>query len=205
MIKNNRFKGKLQISIFLLVSVVWIVFSSFQTLSKEEKFEAIIRHAIEQTTKKVTYDPSYRSIPYPNGDVPENTGVCTDVIIRAYRAVGIDLQKLIHEDMKIAKSEYDKRRKSEQLDRNIDHRRTPNMQTFFTRKGAALPISEKGKDYAPGDVVFWDVAAGHVGLVVNVKVLGTDRYFIVHNICCGPKMEDFLFGAKIVGHYRWMP
>lgn len=173
--------------------------------SKEEKFKTIIQHAKNQTLKEVTYDPSYKSIPYPNGDVPEHLGVCTDVIIRAYRAIGIDLQKLIHEDMKIAHSEYNKRRKTDKLDTNIDHRRTPNMETFLVRKKAGKPITDKGADYEPGDIVFWAVATGHVGLVVDEKVPGTDRYYIVHNICCGPKKEDFLFEAKITGHYRWMP
>lgn len=186
----------LKVMLFLLGTLV---------LSREEKFTKICEHAIEQSTKECTYDPAYRSIPYPNGDVPEHLGVCTDVIIRAYRSVGVDLQQLIHEDMKIAHEVYNKRRKTEKLDRNIDHRRTPNMETFFTRKGAALKISQNETDYKPGDIVFWAVATGHVGLVVNQKVPGTNRYYIVHNICCGPKMEDFLFGATITGHYRWMP
>lgn len=161
--------------------------------------------ALAQTKQDVTYDGTYYQIKYPGGDVPDSIGVCTDVVIRAYRKVGYDLQKLIHEDMKTAHAEYNKRRVSKKLDTNIDHRRTPNMQTFFTRKKAVLPITENEEDYQPGDVVFWDIAAGHVGVVVNVKVPGTKRYYIVHNICCGNQMEDFLFSATIVGHYRWKP
>lgn len=161
--------------------------------------------AFEQTHQKVRYDGSYYTIEYPNGDVPDSIGVCTDVVIRAYRKVGYDLQKLVHEDMKRAFAEYNKRRKSDRIDSNIDHRRTPNLQTYFTRQGAKLSVSEKGSDYLPGDIVFWDIAAGHVGVVVNEKVPGTDRYFMVHNICCGNQKEDFLFAAKIVGHYRWDP
>jgi uncharacterized protein YijF (DUF1287 family) len=168
-------------------------------------FAELCRYAYEQTLQKVTYDGSYYIIPYPNGDVPENIGVCTDVIIRAYRKTGYDLQKLIHEDMKIAHADYNKRRKTEKLDPNIDHRRTPNMQTFFKRQGAELPISNNARDYKPGDIVFWDVAYGHVGFVVNYKTHDKQRYMVVHNIGAGPQLEDFLFGAKITGHYRWKP
>lgn len=170
--------------------------------SKKQK---VIDHAKWQATQAVTYDGSYRSIPYPNGDVPANVGVCTDVIIRAYRAISIDLQKLVHEDMLKHKSIYDKRRYTKRLDTNIDHRRCPNLQTYFTRQGAKLPITKNEADYKPGDIIFWDVAAGHVGLVVDVKVPGTNRFKMVHNIGAGPQLEDFLFGAKIVDHYRWYP
>lgn len=163
----------------------------------------VIENAIEQTKHHVTYDGSYYRISYPNGDVPDDIGVCTDVIIRAYRAIGVDLQKLVHEDMLIAKDIYDKRRYSKIIDSNIDHRRVPNLRTFLTRQNSKVPISSKGKDYEPGDIVFWDVAAGHVGLVVNIKVSGTDRYKVVHNIGSGPQLEDFLFNATIVDHYRW--
>jgi uncharacterized protein YijF (DUF1287 family) len=107
--------------------------------------------------------------------------------------------------MKIAHAEYNKRRVSKKLDTNIDHRRTPNMQTFFTRKNAVKPITLLEEDYLPGDIVFWDIAYGHVGIVINKKVPGTNRYYMVHNICCGNNMEDYLFAAKIVGHYRWKP
>jgi uncharacterized protein YijF (DUF1287 family) len=169
----------------------------------DEYFQKLSDAAIEQTRHKVVYNGEYRQIKYPNGDVPDSIGVCTDVIIRAYRKVGSDLQQLVHEDMKKAFPEYNKRRRSDRIDANIDHRRTPNLETFLTRRGASLPITDKATDYQPGDIVFWDVAAGHVGLVVNEKVSGTDRYLIVHNICCGVQKVDFLFDAKIVGHYRW--
>lgn len=166
----------------------------------------LILAARNQTLKKVKYDGSYYKIPYPNGDVPDSIGVCTDVVIRAYRSVGYDLQKLIHEDMRKNFEVYKKRRYSAGLDPSIDHRRTPNMETFFTRKGHKLVVSDKATDYAPGDIVFWDVAAGHVGMVVNVKS-GTDssRFMVIHNIGAGPRMEDFLFRAKITGHYRYRP
>jgi uncharacterized protein YijF (DUF1287 family) len=188
-----------------LLSLLFFLFLNVTLSAQDSRFQKICEHALQQTLKPCTYDPAYRSIKYPGGDVPDSLGVCTDVIIRAYRAVGIDLQQLIHEDMKKAHAEYNKRRLTKKLDTNIDHRRCPNMETFFTRKGAVRPITKNEKDYQPGDIVFWDIAAGHVGLVVNQKVPFMDRYYLVHNICCGPKKEDFLFAAKITGHYRWMP
>jgi uncharacterized protein YijF (DUF1287 family) len=175
-------------------------------LITEAQISKVISHAKWQTTQKVKYDGKYYKIPYPNGDVPANIGVCTDVIIRAYRSIGKDLQKLVHEDMLNNKAEYDKRRfYKKEADSNIDHRRTFNLRTYFTRQGFKKPITDKESDYLPGDIVFWDIAAGHVGIVVDIKVPGTTRYYVVHNICCGPQMEDFLFNAKIIDHYRWNP
>lgn len=187
--------------LFFMVALFCLAF----TQTKEPFLDRFAQAAFDQQFQKVVYDASYFVIPYPNGDVPDSIGVCTDVVIRAYRKVGYDLQKLIHEDMKANFAVYNKRRRSSKIDSNIDHRRTPNMETFFTRKGAKLPVTDKEEDYKPGDVVFWDVATGHVGVVVNLKVPGTNRYYIVHNICCGNKVEDFLFVPKITGHYRWKP
>lgn len=166
-------------------------------------FDQLCMAAIKRTLIKETYDGSYRVLKYPGGDVPDSLGVCTDLVIRAYRKVGKDLQKLIHEDMQKAFAEYNKRRKSDRIDRNIDHRRTPNMQTFFTRKKANKPITQKSEDYLPGDIVFWDVADGHVGIVVNIKTKDKKRWMIAHNIGAGSEIEDFLFDAPITGHYRW--
>lgn len=179
---------------------------AFQGTQEATPFlDRLAKAGFDQQDQIVTYDPSYFVIPYPNGDVPADIGVCTDVIIRAYRKVGYDLQQLIHEDMKANFAVYNKRRKSNKIDSNIDHRRTPNMETFFTRKGAKLTITDKEEDYLPGDIVFWKIATGHVGLVTQLKVPGTNRYYVVHNICCGNKVEDFLFSAEITGHYRWNP
>jgi len=187
-------------------SYVFIVLLLVNSLSAQSSFsEKLTAAALELTKQEVTYDPTYFSIPYPNGDVPEGIGVCTDVVIRAYRAMGTDLQQLIHEDMKKFKSEYDKIRKTEKLDPSIDHRRTQNQQTFLRRQGAQLSITNKSEDYKPGDLVFYDVAYGHVGIVTHKLVPYTDRYYIVHNIGRGNEVEDFLFGATIVGHYRWEP
>jgi uncharacterized protein YijF (DUF1287 family) len=192
-------------SIILFASCGSIPIAPEESMTIDPYFQKLSDAALEQTTHKVVYDGQYYQLKYPNGDVPDSIGVCTDVIIRAYRKVGSDLQQLVHDDMKQAFAVYNKRRKSDRIDANIDHRRTPNLETFFTRQGATLPISLKGNDYLPGDIVFWEVAQGHVGIVVNEKISGTNRYYVVHNICCGVKKEDFLFGATIIGHYRWKP
>ena len=165
--------------------------------------QQIINHAKWQTTQNVTYDGRYISIPYPNGDVPKNIGVCTDVIIRAYRVINIDLQQLIHEDMLVAHKTYNKRYFTKFLDKSIDHRRTQNIQTYLHRKNMALTISNKEIDYLPGDLVFWNIANGHVGIVIDIKVPNTNRYYMVHNIGNGPEIEDFLFKAPIIDHFRW--
>jgi uncharacterized protein YijF (DUF1287 family) len=155
-----------------------------------------VEHVRWQSTQDVTYDPSYFTLSYPNGDVPANKGVCVDVPIRGLRTIGIDLQKLVHEDVLANANAY----RITRADRNIDHRRCVNLITYFKRKKVTVLVTNNAADYRPGDIVFWDIARGHVGVVTNVKVPGTDRYFMVHNICCGPQMEDFLFAAPIVCH-----
>lgn len=161
--------------------------------------------ALELTKQKVTYDPSYFSIDYPNGDVPSDKGVCTDVVIRAYRKIGIDLQKEVHEDMKANFSFYPKIWGLITTDKNIDHRRVPNLMTFFKRKGAEKPISEKATDYKLGDIVCWNLggAITHIGIVVDKKSRDGKRNLIVHNIGGGQVLEDCLFKFKIIGHYRY--
>jgi uncharacterized protein len=186
--------------------IFWLLLPFLASFQKpDDYFIRLSEAAIERTTHKETYDGQYRRIKYPGGDVPDSIGVCTDVIIRSYRKVGSDLQVLIHEDMKKAKAEYDKRRKTERLDPSIDHRRTQNMETFFDRHGGKLPVTNKAEDYLPGDIVFFDVAYGHVGMVVNRRSADNKRYMIVHNIGRGTELEDFLFEARITGHYRWKP
>jgi len=159
--------------------------------------------AIELTKDRVTYDPAYFSIPYPNGDVPADKGVCTDVIIRAYRKLGIDLQKKIHEDMRANFSKYPTRWKMKRPDRNIDHRRVLNQAKFFSRFGTVKKISDKGTDYLPGDIVTWDLGNGitHVGIVTDRMSRDKSRPLIVHNIGKGQVLEDCLFSFNITGHY----
>ena len=166
---------------------------------------SLVKSAIELTKQTVSYDPSYFSITYPNGDVPSDKGVCTDVVIRAYRKVGVDLQKEVHEDMKANFAVYPKNWGLKTTDKNIDHRRVPNLMTFFKRKGAKKLISDKAEDYLPGDIVCWNLRGGilHIGIVVDKKSKDGKRNLIVHNIGAGQVMEDCLFDFKIIGHYRY--
>jgi len=161
--------------------------------------------ALELTKQIVDYDPSYFTIAYPNGDVPIDKGVCTDVIIRAYRKLGIDLQKEVHEDMKANFGKYPKIWGLSRPDRNIDHRRVPNLMVFFTRHGTVKPITNNASDYLPGDIVCWNLggAVTHIGLVVNRKSSNGKRYLIVHNIGGGQVLADCLFEFKIIGHYQY--
>ncbi|QYJ67223.1 DUF1287 domain-containing protein [Flavobacterium litorale] len=161
--------------------------------------------ALLLTKDHVIYDGSYCKIPYPNGDVAKNRGVCTDVVIRAYRKLGIDLQKEVHEDMKANFSKYPKIWGLKHTDTNIDHRRVPNLETFFTRKGTVLPVTKRASDYKPGDIVSWRLPGGlpHIGIVVNKKSTDGKRYKLVHNIGRGQELEDCIFNYTITGHYRY--
>jgi len=161
--------------------------------------------ALVLTYQRVRYDPSYFKLDYPNGDVPADKGVCTDVIIRAYRKLGIDLQKEVHEDMKANFGEYPKKWGLLRPDRNIDHRRVPNLMTFFKRHGTTLPITQNPTDYKPGNIVCWNLGGGinHIGIVSRKKSHDGQRYLIIHNIGAGQVLEDFLFRYRIIGHYRY--
>lgn len=174
---------------------------------RREFTQRLVAAAVERTHHVVRYDPAYVRIPYPGGDVPADTGVCTDEIIRSYRSVGIDLQKEVHEDMVQNFDQYPRRWRwlSSGPDPNIDHRRVPNLMVFFSRKGESLALSSRAEDYAPGDIVTWDLGGNipHVGLVVDQKSKQSGRTMIVHNIGQGPRMEDVLFNWKITGHYRY--
>jgi uncharacterized protein YijF (DUF1287 family) len=175
--------------------------------AQQQFLQKLVEAAIERTHHSVRYDPAYVRIPYPNGDVPAETGVCSDEIIRAYRAVGVDLQKEVHEDMLHNFSAYPNQRRwlLAHTDTSIDHRRVPNLMTFFARKGERLPITARNEDYSPGDLVTWNLGGNvpHIGIVVNRKSAQTGRYLVVHNIGRGPQMEDVLFNWKITGHYRY--
>ncbi len=204
-----RFGARL--SAWLIVSVLFAVPSAPQSssvapLSRQQFLQRLVAAAIERTHHSVRYVSQYVRIPYPGGDVPADTGVCTDEIIRIYRAVGVDLQKEVHEDLVQNRSSYPNHRG--RPDSNIDHRRVPTLMTFFERKAEALPISERADDYSPGDLVTWNLRKNgnvpHIGIVVDQKSRWTGRYLIVHNIGEGPKMEDVLFDWKITGHYRYL-
>lgn len=161
--------------------------------------------ALSLTKQHVVYDAEYLVIPYPNGDVPANKGVCADVVIRAYRKLGIDLQKEVHEDMQQHFSAYPKLWGLKTTDANIDHRRVPNLMKFFSRKGTILPMTQNSADYNPGDIVCWDLGGGitHIGLVVNKQSVDGKRFLIVHNIGGGQVLADCLFQFKVIGHYRY--
>ncbi|MEN8637366.1 DUF1287 domain-containing protein [Pseudoalteromonas distincta] len=169
----------------------------------------IVAALLERTTHNVTYDGSYRSIGYPDGDVPENVGVCTDVIIRSYRKLGIDLQKLVHEDMQNNFTLYPSKRiwGLNKPDKNIDHRRVPNLQAYFERHANVLSKSNKVSDYKTGDIVTWMLPGNlpHIGMVINESSQDTGNPLIVHNIGRGPQKSDMLFDYKITGHYRFVP
>lgn len=172
----------------------------------QSTFLVDLAHAAENlTSQRVRYDPSYFSIPYPNGDVPSDRGVCTDVVIRAYRKRGIDLQREVHEDMRANFDVYPKLWGLSQPDRSIDHRRVPNLMTFFTRHGTVKPISQETDDYRPGDIVCWNLGNGvtHIGIVSSRRSRDGKRFLIVHNIGAGQVLEDCLFDFKIIGHFQY--
>jgi uncharacterized protein YijF (DUF1287 family) len=173
---------------------------------ESEKIRKVLESAVDQTRKTKTYDPAYVVLKYPNGDVPIETGVCTDVVIRAFRNAGVDLQKEVHEDMTANFKVYPKKWGLKKADSNIDHRRVPNLNTFFTRKGKNLPITNQASNFKPGDVVSWDLdgkGLSHIGLVSNIWDPSTKRYLIIHNIGSGTRAEDRLFEWKITGHFRY--
>jgi uncharacterized protein YijF (DUF1287 family) len=201
---------------FTLATVLAVVVSAQQASAppnpssearRREFTQRLVAASIERTHHVVRYDPAYVRIPYPGGDVPADTGVCTDEIIRSYRSVGVDLQKEVHEDMVQNFDLYPRKWRwlSGGPDSNIDHRRVPNLMVFFARKGQSLRLSPRADDYAPGEIVTWDLGGNvpHVGLVVDQRSTQSGRYMVVHNIGQGPRMEDVLFNWKITGHYQY--
>ncbi len=188
-------------TLFKILFLLFVLKTNAQNSFVQKLSEA----AVGLTKQQVTYDPSYFTISYPNGDIPKNKGVCTDVVIRAYRALNIDLQQEVHEDMKANFSKYPKTWGLKNTDANIDHRRVPNLMVFFTRKGIVKPISKNPSDYAPGDIICWNLGQGitHIGVVVNKKSADQKRHLIVHNIGSGQVIEDALFNWEIIGHYQY--
>jgi uncharacterized protein YijF (DUF1287 family) len=186
---------------WLLVFLCLIALPAFA----QNKTDGLIDAALTQTKEDISYDGRYFKIPYPGGDVPAHLGVCTDVVIRAYRALGTDLQVLVHEDMKKNFATYPKQWGMKTTDTNIDHRRVPNLQVFFKRHGQSLPITQNPDDYKTGDLVTWNLrtkgSLPHIGIVTNQKAGANPM--IVHNIGAGPQLEDMLFDYKITGHYRY--
>jgi len=172
--------------------------------------EELAQAALARTMHRVRYDGRYLKIAYPMGDVPQDIGVCTDVVIRSYRELGIDLQKDLHEDIRRNFSKYPSKKRwgLRKPDTNIDHRRVYNLQAFFERKGESIPISQDPRNYKPGDLVTWQVGPKlpHIGLVLDlVSDEDSFRHLIAHNIGAGPVIDDILFRYKITGHYRYQP
>ena len=211
--------------IFLLISILFSIFSCkeetkltevislnqkeiVQDISLENPntfAEKLSNAAISIIDDKIVYTPNYVSIKYPNGDVPAKTGVCTDVIIRAYRKLNIDLQKEVHEDMKANFSKYPKTWGLTKTDTNIDHRRVPNLEVFFERKGEKLKVTQNASDYKTGELVTWMINGKlpHIGIVTHLKSTDGKRNLIVHNVGGGQVLQDCLFSYEIVGHYKF--
>jgi len=192
----------------LSISCLLLLFPS-STLSQSAQDSIstkLVDAAIERTHKSVSYDGSYRRLAYPGGDVPDDIGVCTDLVIRSYRAVGLDLQQLVHEDMRSSFSSYPQLWGLSRPDANIDHRRVPNLQTFFSRYGTVLPISNSPSDYRSGDLVTWMLPGNlpHIGIVTDRRSANPAHPLIAHNIGNGPELEDMLFDYPITGHYRYV-
>lgn len=177
-----------------------------QRIVLSQKNLSIAHGAEQQVGKTLHYDPAYVRLAYPGGDIPPERGVCADVIIRAFRSQQIDLQQRIHEDMKASFSSYPQNWKLTRPDANIDHRRVPNLETWFTRQGKSLPVTNAHHNYRPGDIVSWRLNNGlaHIGIVAD-RYTHDGRPFIIHNIGAGAQSEDVLFSWRIVGHYRYFP
>lgn len=174
--------------------------------AEEKAADRLVAAARKQIGVTLTYDAAYSRLDYPGGDVPRARGVCTDVLVRAYRdGLGIDLQVLVHEDMRRAFSAYPALWGLKKTDRNINHRRVPNLQTFFKRAGAALAPSEGGADYRPGDIISQMLPGNlpHTGIVADARSSDGARPLVVHNIGTGARLEDVLFAYTITGHYRY--
>lgn len=199
----NRFQSRVR-KIFLWILTVWLSGAS-PAHADAGALRSLLASALEQTRQTRYYDPAYVDIPYPGGDVPIERGVCSDVVIRAFRATGVDLQVEVHRDMKQNFSAYPKKWGLARPDANIDHRRVPNLMKFFERKGKSLPVSDQPGDYLPGDVVAWRLPNGlyHIGLVSNLPSSDPRRFLVIHNIGAGTRTEDILFAFEVLGRYRY--
>ena len=185
--------------------LILVNFCNESVKSQSSFYSSLADSAATLTRDRVVYDPAYFSIPYPNGDVPKGKGVCTDVVIRAYRKMGVDLQKEIHEDMAANFSLYPKNWGLSKTDKNIDHRRVPNMMVFFARHGSKKPITQNPEDYNPGDIVCWNLSGGitHIGIISNKESSDGKRPLIIHNIGAGQVFDDVLFDFKIIRHHAY--
>lgn len=181
----------------VLLALVFVSWGSFAVAD-------LVSAARAQLGVTIGYDPSYQRLDYPGGDVPLRTGVCSDVVIRAFRAgLGIDLQKVLHEDMRTHFTSYPAHWGLRRPDRNIDHRRVPNLRRYFERQGWALRVTDAAQDYQPGDIVSWRLPGNlsHIGIISDrVGISGVP--LVIHNIGAGTQEEDILFLFEITGHFR---
>ena len=196
------------IYLIIILTALFTIDSKAQPKETNLLFETrLSKAALSIVNPNIIYDPTYKSMPYPKGDVPKNKGVCTDVVIRAYRKLNIDLQKEVHEDMKNYFSKYPNLKKwgMKGTDTNIDHRRVPNLEVFFERKGKKLLVTDEAQDYKTGDIVTWIINGKlpHIGIVTHKKTSDGMRPLLVHNVGSGQVLEDCLFKYKIVGHYQY--
>lgn len=172
-------------------------------LSVTDKCLRVLEKAEELARTKISYTPDYISLSYPGGDVPANTGVCTDVVIRSFRNIGIDLQKEVHESIKKSRADYPNNWGLKSADKNIDHRRVANLMVYFKKHGTVLPISEISEDYSPCDIVTWDLGGGltHIGIVSQHVSRKSGRPLIIHHIGGNPSKDDMIFSYKVIGHF----
>ena len=187
--------------------VLLFVLLFIATACSADDATTLVEAARARTRLHEVYDGAYRTIAYPGGDVPSDRGVCTDLVIRSYRALGIDLQVLVHEDMRTHFDAYPKTWGLRRPDRNIDHRRVPNLQAFLARERAGVAVTRDAAGYEAGDLVTWMLPGNlpHIGIVSDRRVAGGARPLVLHNIGAGPVEDDILFAYPITGHYRWFP
>lgn len=188
----------------ILITILLLLSAAVYGQSEEDIFaEGLAGAALKLTEQEVIYDPGYYAIEYPNGDIPSGRGVCTDVVIRAYRAMDIDLQQEVHEDMVANFELYPPIWGLSRSDPNIDHRRVPNLMKYFERHGREKARSGNAGDYVPGDIVCWNLggAVTHIGIIVSSRSPDGSRPMVVHNIGSGQVLEDCLFDYRIIGHY----
>ena len=194
-------------ALFLGTSLLYGLITS--TSANASSVQQLVSAADERTRHPVVYDGAYTKIGFPWGDVSDNIGVCSDVIIRAYRKLGVDLQHLVNHDMSLnfyAYPSYSQWRLTKP-DPNIDHRRVLNLQVFFSRAGQNLAITHRAQDYKPGDLVTWNIRPGmpHIGIVSDKVSADGITPLIIHNIGNGPEYENSLFSMSITGHFRYLP
>ncbi|MEA3461533.1 MAG: DUF1287 domain-containing protein [Bacteroidota bacterium] len=188
------------------ITYVLLLFALVRGQSHKDLFaEELASAALLLTEQEVVYDPAYYAMGYPNGDVPADRGVCTDVVIRAYRMMDIDLQKEVHEDMLSHFGLYPDIWGLSLTDTNIDHRRVPNLMKYFERRGTEKEITDNPADYLPGDIVCWNLggAVTHIGIIAGSRSVDGLRPMVVHNIGRGQVLEDCLFDYRIIGHYAY--